>query len=76
MPRLTVQSWKTLQKVFELDGFAVSRVKGSHIAMTRDGVLRPVIIPKYPEVGLDIIRNCMRTAGMSRKKYLALLGSV
>ena len=76
MPRLTPQPWRTLQKVFELDGFTVDRVSGDHVVMTKDGVLRPVIIPKYPEVGLDIIRNNMRTAGMKRKKYFALLGSV
>ena len=54
----------------------VERVAGSHVALTKPGVLRPVVIPKYDEVGLDIIRANMRTAGMSRTRYLELLARV
>lgn len=76
MARLTPQPWHILQKVFELDGFVVERVAGSHIALTKPGVARPVVIPKYGEVGLDIIRSNMRTAGMSQARYLELLGRI
>ena len=76
MARLTTQPWHVLQKIFELDGFVEERVAGSHVALTKPGVLRPVIIPKDAEVGLDIIRSNMRTAGMSRARYLALLARV
>ncbi len=41
--------------------------------MIKPGVLRPVIIPKYDSVGLDIIKNNMRTAGLSRADYLKFL---
>lgn len=43
------------------------------MAFVKPGVLRPVIIPKYREIGLDIIKSNMRTAGMSRDRYLELL---
>jgi hypothetical protein len=39
----------------------------------KPGVPRPVVIPEYREIALDIIRANMRTAGMSRERYLELL---
>ena len=44
--------------------------------MPKPGVARPVVIPKYPEVGRVIILSNMRTAGMSRAWYLQLLAAV
>ena len=49
---------------------------GDHVCMVKPGVPRPVIIPKYDEVGLDIIKSNMKTAGMSRARFFALLGRV
>ena len=74
MSRLAPADWRTLVRVFEADGFTQNLTTGSHVVLTRPGIARPVIIPKYSEVGLDIIRNNMRTAGMSRERYLELLG--
>lgn len=76
MPRLTPIDWKTLVRVFEADGFKVDRSKGSHIVLTKPGVLRAIVIPRYDELGLDIITNNMRSAGMSRERYLALLDQI
>ena len=73
MARLTPVSWKKLKCVFEKAGFTAEREEGSHISMIKPGVLRPVIIPKYDSVGLDIIKNNMRTAGLSRADYLKFL---
>ena len=76
MPRLTPQSYKTLIKSFELDGFSVARFEGRHYIMNKTDVLRPLVIPKYDEVGIDIITANLRSAGMSRKKYFELLSQV
>ena len=38
------------------------------------GVIRPVVIPKYASVPVFVIKNNLRTAGMSRGRYLELLG--
>lgn len=73
MPRLTPTSWQTQVKIFEADGFVFDRQKGSHLVYVKDGVLRPVIIPRYTEVGVAIIKSNMRTAGMSRIRYFELL---
>ena len=76
MPKLTPTNWRVQVKIFKLDGFTISRTKDPHIVMTKPGVLRPVIIPKYSEVGKDIIKANMRTANMSRERYFELLSQV
>ncbi|MCC7201859.1 MAG: type II toxin-antitoxin system HicA family toxin [Nitrospirae bacterium] len=73
MPRLTPISWKILKCIFEEAGFVHNRTEGSHMVLEKDGVRRPIIIPKYDEIGLDIIKSCMRTADMSREEYFKLL---
>ena len=72
MSRLAPADWRTLVRVFEADGFTQDRTTGSHVVPTKPGIARPVIIPKYSEVGVDIIRSNMRTAGMSRERNFEL----
>jgi len=74
MQKLVPTDWKTLVRIFEADGFKVRNQKGSHLVMEKFGVARPVVIPKYDEIGLDIIKSNMKTAGMSRERYFELLG--
>jgi hypothetical protein len=40
---------------------------------TKPGTIRPVVIPKYDAVPVFIIKNNLRTAGISRDDYFALL---
>ena len=77
MPRITPIDYRTLIRVFELDGFTVSRQKGDHIVMTKPGVLRPVVIKSSPhQVPVTHIRTNLTTAGISREKYFGLLEQV
>jgi hypothetical protein len=39
-------------------------------------VLRPVVIPAYKEVPVFIIRNNLKTTGLSRDEYFRLLAQV
>ncbi len=71
--RLAAVSWRRLRCVFERDGFVFRKGRGDHWVGEKPGIARPIVIPEYSEVGLDIIRANMRTAGMSRERYLALL---
>ncbi len=68
MPRLTPVKWKILECIFMKDGFVFERQEGSHRSYVKKGVLRPIIIPTYPEVDVNIIRGNMRTAGMTRER--------
>jgi predicted RNA binding protein YcfA (HicA-like mRNA interferase family) len=73
VPRLTALPWGKLVCVFEQIGYIRAGQKGSHIKMEKPGVARPLIVPRYDEVGKDIILNLIRTAGISRDTFFALL---
>ncbi len=76
MPRIRPVSWKVLVKVFERWGCEYLRKKGSHHVLKCPGAKRVVVIPEYEEVDVEIIKNNMRTAGMSREDYFRLLAEV
>jgi hypothetical protein len=40
------------------------------------GAKRAVVIPEYNEIDVEIIKNNMRTAGMTREEYFDLLKKV
>lgn len=73
MPRLTPLPWGKLVCVFEQIGYKRAGQKGSHIKLEKPGIARPLIIPRYDEVGRDIILNLIRTAGITREAFFALL---
>ena len=73
MPKFSPIDWKTLECVFLSAGFRFDRQEGSHRSYVKDGFARPVVIPTYKEVPIFIIRNNMKTAGMSRAEYFRLL---
>jgi hypothetical protein len=45
------------------------------MVFTKRGVKRRVVIPKYSAVPVFIIRNNLRTAGISRDRYFELIGT-
>jgi predicted RNA binding protein YcfA (HicA-like mRNA interferase family) len=76
-PKITPTHYLKLVKVFELDGFTVMRQKGDHLIRTKPGISRPVVIKTSPRnVPVTHIMTNLRTAGMSRDRYLELLQQV
>jgi predicted RNA binding protein YcfA (HicA-like mRNA interferase family) len=74
LPKITPVEYRTLVRIFELDGFAVSRQKGDHIVMAKPGVPRPLVIKTSPrKVPVTHICTNLTTAGMSRDRYFELL---
>jgi predicted RNA binding protein YcfA (HicA-like mRNA interferase family) len=73
MPKLSPVSYQRLVKVFEADGFRHIRTEGDHMVFTKPGCVRPVVIPRYAAVPIFIIKNNLRTSGMSRDRYFELL---
>ena len=76
MPSIQPVPYQTLVRIFEQDGFTFARQSGDHRIYTKLGVKRPLVIPEYRSVPVFIIRNLLRTSGMSRDRYFALLGQV
>jgi predicted RNA binding protein YcfA (HicA-like mRNA interferase family) len=74
MPKIVPIDYRKLIRIFELDGFKVSRKKGDHISMTKPEAPRPVVIKTSPGlVPVAHIRTNMTTAGMTRDRYFDLL---
>ena len=73
MPRLTPLPWQKIVCVFEQLGYRPGGQKGSHIKLEKAGAARPLIVPRYSEVRIDIILTLIRTAGITREAFLSLL---
>jgi len=74
MSKIPPHDWKKMVAAFKRAGFEEERCEGSHIVMVKEGISRPLVIPKYDDIPNFIISNNLRTAGISRKKYLELFG--
>ena len=72
MPRLTPLHWKKLVCAFKKLGYEQVRQEGSHIMLKIKGK-RPLVIPAYDSVGLDIITRLINTTGIDREKFFELL---
>ncbi|MBI5875823.1 MAG: type II toxin-antitoxin system HicA family toxin [Deltaproteobacteria bacterium] len=76
MPKIIPIPANKLRKVFEKAGFKCVRIEGDHFVYTKEGIARPVVIPNWKEVPVFIIKNNLRTAGISREEYFTLLEEV
>lgn len=65
--------YEILIRIFEQDGFRFDRQVGDHHIYIKQGVRRPLVIPMYRAVPVFIIKNLLRTSGMSRGRYFELL---
>jgi len=76
MSKITPIHYKKLVKIFELEGFNLQRQKGDHLIYTKRGISRPLVIPKYREIPVFVIKNNLRAAGIGREIYLKLLKKI
>lgn len=75
--KITPIHYQKLVQVFVLDGFVVKRRKGDHLILVKPGIKRPVVIKTSPhQVPVTHILTNLRTAGMSRERYLELVDQV
>jgi len=76
MPRIVPVPARKLRRVFELAGFTCTRTEGDHAVFTKDGVKRPIVIPEWDPVPVFIIKNNLKSAGISREEYFSLLDDI
>jgi len=69
MPKITPISSSKLRKIFGKDGFKCVRIEGDHYVYTKKGIIRPIVIPKWPEIPVFIIRNNIRSVKMSQGRF-------
>jgi predicted RNA binding protein YcfA (HicA-like mRNA interferase family) len=73
MPRLAPIHWKKFEKFLFYVGCHLERERGDHRVYTREGLQRPLVIPRDAQLPLFIIRNNLRVLGISTKEYLEVL---
>jgi predicted RNA binding protein YcfA (HicA-like mRNA interferase family) len=76
VPKINPLHYSVLIKIFEAEGFRLARQKGDHLSFVKEGIARPIVIPKWSEVPVFIIKNNLRTAGISRERFFELLGNI
>jgi hypothetical protein len=76
VPRITPIPFEQLVRVFLRAGLRIARTEGDHVVLTRQGTPRLLVIPQWTDVPVFIIRNNLRTAGMSREEYFRLLAEI
>jgi predicted RNA binding protein YcfA (HicA-like mRNA interferase family) len=76
MPRINPVHYRKLVRVLEMEGFVLSRERGDHMVFTKTGIERPAVVPRYDPLPVFIIKNVLRTARISRERYLELLDQI
>ena len=74
--KISPTTYQIQVKIFEKAGCTYVRTKGDHLVYHHPESARPVVIPKYQEVPVFIIKNNMRIIGMDRARYLELLKEI
>ena len=69
-------NWQIQVKIFEKYGCVFVRQKGDHLIFHHENAKRAVVIPKYDNIPVTIIRNNMKTVGMTRGDYFSILSSI
>jgi len=76
MPRIIPIPYRKLVRVLEMEGFKFVRERGDHMIFSKSGILWPIVAPRYDGLPVFIIKNVLRTAQISRDRYLELLNQL
>ena len=73
MPSLPVLSGREAVRAFEKAGWEVSRQRGSHMILTREGHIASLSVPDHKEVARGTLRSLIRNSGMTVEAVTELL---
>ncbi len=76
MPKKQNISNKKFQKFLVYFGCSLKRVKGDHFIYTRNGLLRPFVIPNDNPLPQFIIRNNLRLLEISWEEFLNIIENI
>ena len=69
-------SWKKFEKFVLYVGCHYERKSGDHRIYGRGDLKRPVVFPEDKKIPVFIIRNNLRTLGISHNEYLSILEKI
>jgi predicted RNA binding protein YcfA (HicA-like mRNA interferase family) len=70
MPRISPIHWKSFERFLLKHGCVFKRENGDHRIYWKEGVKRPIVIPRDPQLPTFIILNNLRILGITREQYL------
>lgn len=73
MAHLAPIHWKKFEKFLVYIGCHFEREKGDHRIYWREGLKRPVVIPRDTQLPVFVIRNNLRILNISPEEYLEIL---
>jgi len=73
MAKIGVIHWKKFEAFLLEQGCVFKREKGDHRIYWKQGIKRPIIVPRDTELPVGIILNNLRTLGVERDVYIAFL---
>ncbi|PIR59198.1 MAG: hypothetical protein COU69_01275 [Candidatus Pacebacteria bacterium CG10_big_fil_rev_8_21_14_0_10_56_10] len=76
MPKISRVKWQTFEKFLLHVGCVLKKQRGSHRVYWRADLNRPIVLPKYKELPVFVIRNNLRTLGISHNEYLEMLNQI
>jgi predicted RNA binding protein YcfA (HicA-like mRNA interferase family) len=76
MPRLYPINWRKFEKFLFFIGCRFEREEGDHRIYWKDGLSRPIVVPREKQLPIFIIRNNLRVLGVDTQEYIKILGKM
>lgn len=73
MPKLPILRPRDVVRVFNQLGWRVSRQRGSHIILTKDGHIATLSVPDHNYVARGTLMSLIIRAGLTVKEFVDLL---
>ena len=73
MAVVPLRSGQAVVRVFASFGWSVSRQRGSHIIMTKEGEIVTLSIPNHKEVARGTLRSLIRNANLTVDEFIAAI---
>jgi predicted RNA binding protein YcfA (HicA-like mRNA interferase family) len=73
MPRIQSIHWKEFEKFLLKMGCEFKREKGDHRIYWKNGIKRPIVIPRDTSLPAFIILNNLKILNITREKYLEII---
>ena len=73
MTRIQSIHWKEFEKFLFKIGCVFKREKGDHRIYWKDGMKRPIVIPRDTSLPAFIISNNLKSLSISREEYLKII---
>jgi len=76
MTRIQSIHWKEFEKFLFKVGCVLKREKGDHRIYWKNGMKRPIVIPRDTSLPAFIVSNNLKLLGVSREEYLKMIEKI